>query len=110
MAPFRVLTKVLDKSHPTNVKPGMVVIANMDVIDRANLKRGDIVVAHVFDRTHKAPYATVIREFVPPDFLATTSSGPNEIVALDDPENEFRFVIIGLVRHQHLSLRRGDGS
>lgn len=110
MAPYRVVTNVLDKSYPKRIVPGAILIVNMDFPNSKPLTRGDIVLAHVYDRTHSEPYAIVLREFVPPDFLATTSSGPNEIMALDDEENEFRFEIIGMVHHQYFPLRRGEGS
>ncbi|ADJ22986.1 hypothetical protein Hden_1173 [Hyphomicrobium denitrificans ATCC 51888] len=106
MAPFRVLTNVLDKSHPKRILPGEILIVNMDEPSSRQLARGDIIIAYVYDRAHPDPYATVLREFIPPDFLATTSSGPNEIMALNDPDNEFRFEVVGVVHHQYLPLRR----
>lgn len=105
LAPFTLKTAALDK-HPKKLIPGTVVVVDLNVVRPDQLTIGDVVIVQVFDsRDMTKHYATVFRQFLPPDKLVTNSSGPNEIVSLEDPDNQFKFVIKGVLKYIFLEAR-----
>lgn len=86
--------------HPQRIAPGTVLDFNINNIDPAGIKPGEIVLASLFDRHEMVKsHGTIIRQFLPPDKLVTNSTGHNEIIALDDPDKPYIAVIKGTLSH-----------
>jgi len=99
IALFEIQSRALDR-HPNNIVPGRLAAINISKTDPARIPVGAIVIAQLCDRTELTKsHGTVMRQFLPPDKLATNSSTGNDIMALDDSSRPFVAVIKGTLAY-----------
>lgn len=95
IAYFRMKSVALDQ-HPRRILPGALLVFDLNRSNPADVPPMAIVVAQLYDRRELTrSFGTVIRQFVPPNKLITNSTGPNEIISLDDETAPFEAVIKG---------------
>lgn len=96
---FEIQSRALD-NHPHSIIPGRLAAININKTDPAQIPVGAIVIAQLCDRSDLTKsHGTVMRQFLPPDKLATNSSTGNAIMALDDSSLPFVAVIKGTLAY-----------
>lgn len=89
--------------HPERIRPGDVLIFDLNDSDPARIATGKIVAVQLCKRENLIEsYGTAVRQFIAPNKLITNSSQMNEIIALDDESLPF----IPVIRGTFVSLAR----
>lgn len=102
---FRQKSNSLNQ-HQERIRIGDLLGFNLNLIDRAKIPTGSIVVAQLYDKHEGLKgYGTVIRQFIAPNKLITNSSDSNEIINMDDPALPYDVMIKGtllsVIRESH---------
>lgn len=96
IAYFKQSTRSLDQ-HARQIMPGQVLAFDLNRVDPADIRDGEIVVVQKYDKHELTRgLGTIIRQFVPPNKLITNSSEVNEILSIDDATLPFELVIKGV--------------
>lgn len=97
IAYFRMRSRALDQ-HPERIMPGHLLAFDINRVGVAEMATGTVVLAQLMDRHEMLKgHGTVVRVFMAPNKLITNSSGPNEIVSLDDEALPYIIVIRGVL-------------
>jgi len=91
----RIVNRALDQ-HPRKLVPGKVIAFNIRLNDPRLIEPGAVVWVQLAKRSDPLKHmGSIIRQFLPPDKLATNSSEGNEMLSLDDEERDLVGVIMG---------------
>jgi hypothetical protein len=92
---YEMTSRALDQ-HERRIMPGQVLGFDINQANPAQIKTGQIVIVQMLSKADFIESkGSLVRMFVEPNKLITNSSGPNEIISLDDASLSFEPVIKG---------------